>query len=469
MRGEQIAVVIRSVESEIDVSTARFRDFEVWPVVRMMVGAASKEEARSMPRRPVHRLRGIPSLPLQIGELLRPPAVSASRRWAVLLNQRSTLQRCLAGGFRDTYGDPLRHLLLEVGILLDVWDRADVDDRRRPTANRVTPVDVGLGMAAVAASAQRRAGRAPRSLTQAIEGLTAVVRRHGVELNSDDAVARVLAIDRMATFLARRLGSRPPALGFVVCFYGLSGLGFTLACRRRGVLSIDMQHGVQGAGHLAYGPWSGTPGPRAALIPDRFWCWTEEDAARIDDSFGKGRAVVGGNLRLTESGDPRGDGITRRRAEREILVSLQPNLPLPDPVRAAIASGPESWRWWIRPHPTMTVGEALVMVPEAALKRALVEEAATAPLAALLGRADVHVTGYSSVVLEAEVLGVPSVLTDTANGAWFFSDQLARGSATLASSTEELIRLIATAERLTSRPQPDPKATVRLLLDVVER
>jgi hypothetical protein len=93
------------------------------------------------------------------------------------------------------------------------------------------------------------------------------------------------------------------------------------------------------------------------------------------------------------------------------------------------------------------------------------------PLYALLRRADLHVTQVSTVVIEAQQFGVPSVMT-APSAAELFPEQLATGWMLLAETGEEILEgvrcQIARCSELPAPPDPrtlpHPVELVRQLL-----
>src|SRR5262249_18009723 len=150
----------------------------------------------------------------------------------------------------------------------------------------------------------------------------------------------------------------------------LENMALVAACRQLGVLSVDLQHGVQGESHVAYGAWSVMPAQGWELLPDRFWVWSESEVAAIRKWVPPGStrhlAFVGGNIWLDlwragnsplvrELDEPIRQLCARRARRPRILVTLQWGLddnsyllPLIDAMRAL----PE-FDWWLRLHPIM--------------------------------------------------------------------------------------------------------------------
>jgi hypothetical protein len=86
-----------------------------------------------------------------------------------------------------------------------------------------------------------------------------------------------------ANFFRKIFETVNPEIGFVVSYYGLIGMAFNLACRQIGIPSVDIQHGVQGDLHRAYGRWNKLPKAGYELLPTIFWVWSEVEAKAINN------------------------------------------------------------------------------------------------------------------------------------------------------------------------------------------
>ena len=455
--------VIGAVESAVPVGEATFGDFEIWPVIRMMIALALKPDSTGFERGRLERVRRV----VQPGARRRRRRITSPG--AVVLTQRSNRMVPRDGRFFDVLADPIAAQAAAGGLAPCVWSWADTVDARPPWRQDVDNIDIELAFAAARALARARLGRVPEQLRTDVHDLLAATRSAGVDLVADDAIARVLTVDGIARAVSRRIDDNPPELAFVVCWYGLPGLGFVLGCRRLGIRTVDIQHGVQGPGHEAYGAWAGDPGARSRLIPDRFWCWRPTDAAWIDAAMGPGRAVVGGHPlhdvldrdeldRLAQSASTTA---SKPRAEREVLVTLQPGVDIADVVLQAIEMAPRGWRWWVRAHPT-TAGEEAKPYRDLAAD-VEVEAASALPLITLLERVDAHVTAYSSVVVEAASAGVPSIGLSPL-GERLYPTEVASGALEFASGAADLTAAIArSVPRGAKEERPDPNAALAQL------
>ena len=255
-----------------------------------------------------------------------------------------------------------------------------------------------------------------------------------------------------------------PSVGLLVAYYSLEGMAFNLACRDLGIPSVDLQHGLQGDLHVAYGRWKSLPQGGYELLPSMFWCWSNYEAASIKKWFAKPSlghsAFVGGNLFLEMWRSNIKNDIVGYYDENilliknclpnvtHILYTLEGNEEI-DKLRLMIKImrklGP-AHHWWIRLHPGFLDQRKMVMKilsDNDALNYIEINAATDFPLYALLRHMDVHVTTISSVVIEAEAFGVPSVLLDKL-GPELFEKQILSGWAIPAFTVDTIMLAIET-------------------------
>ena len=244
----------------------------------------------------------------------------------------------------------------------------------------------------------------------------------------------------MGDRLGRILDIVSPRTVFIVRYY--CGLGYALAreCRRRGILSVELQHGSQNGRHEAYNRWSSLPDRGYAVMPAVFWNWTAEDAREID-AWATGlddpwhRGMFAGHPQLAPWFDDSNSRtrdfdlkITRLRntvdGNLDILVALQDFLPYEAiwrPLAAFIEKAPPNWRWWLRRHPSplYNKGSGIRALLDLRQPNVIVNEATSFPLPALLRHMDGVLACTSSVAMEAAAFGVKTIfLTDDARGSY---------------------------------------------------
>ena len=270
-----------------------------------------------------------------------------------------------------------------------------------------------------------------------IDDLGAWVARQGFGmawLQRSKVVSDGLRILAQACVHGRLLQMTKPRLAFVVSYYGIEGMSFVLACRRAGVPVVDLQHGAPGKLHPAYASLPRPAQDVHALVPDRFWVWSEWEQGVISDwASGTGHAaVVGGDPWMTIwEEDKRWEGLSEAMARAGrllaraggrpiVLITLQWGLN-PDeqlePMGRLIAASADRFEFWVRLHPSMLDRrEEVRALLQTAGGRYELDEPTDLPLPALLSHASVHVTHSSSTAVEAAEFGVRTVLTSALGG-----------------------------------------------------
>jgi hypothetical protein len=278
----------------------------------------------------------------------------------------------------------------------------------------------------------------------------------------------------LSAYFQHIVESARPSRAFVNTYYSVEGLAFVLACRRCGVPVADVQHGLQGDYHVAYGQWLNVPSGGYELLPDEFWVWGEHERQAIErwrsPAVANHAPIVAGNawLELWRSGtepfiaNTMRQALALRRPEARscILVTLQWGLQDEETLRLlrAIARAPADFQWWVRLHPLVAHDRRPVraMLEQHGLRNVELDAPTDLPLHAMLRVTDVHVTHSSSTVVEATEFGVRSVICSE-YGAQFFSAQIEAGRAVLAITEEQIVaavvRLAAGRQQELAAPQ----------------
>lgn len=266
----------------------------------------------------------------------------------------------------------------------------------------------------------------------------------------------------LAKYFKKLLTTINPSLCLMVCYYSREGMAFNLACKELGIISVDIQHGIQGDIHPAYGRWNSVPLKGYELLPSTFWCWSEYEANTINKWNHKcsqyHQPIVGGNLFLNSFQKTNSVDDIFIESEKKvlqlknskpnsihILYTLQPlhTIPLQEWIFQAIKDSPSSWFWWIRLHPGMMNDREKIreLFTPLKLNNIFIDQPTDLPLNILLRHSDIHITQSSSTIIEAEHFGVPSVFTSLI-AAEAFPLQIASGVAIPAYTHHDLIEAI---------------------------
>jgi len=466
------------IERDFAVSRWKSGDVDIWPFARMdlyldmhrqATGERPPKERALLLRVIARSLRSLRNLWKSRRDLAHWIA-RPKRADAIFLGDGVSLD-LVGSAWEDRFGEPLIAALERRGAKSFLMQRGDLSRLpwRRPTfaASLIEargwlasvfcarPLDLP-GHDQVLRFLAREGVLAP-SLTRA-----ALARRTAEVAATASAFERVLRIVR-------------PRMAFVVTYYAGLGHAFVLACRRLGILSVDVQHCPQEGVHKAYG-WSAVPENGYTTLPSLFWNWTQTDAAAISawSSPPWHRSLHGGHTQLasfeSRIWDEKFRQIAKGKFEREILVALQPIggqrarwEALADQIEAA----PTNWRWWIRRHPSSRAQQDREFGRLLDLRKpnVLVTEASLLPLPALLPHMSATVSLASGTAVEAEMFGVPSFFLGSEALGTFVS-LVERGSAKIVDArniNQEIARLPTTPTH-----QPALQPDINSVLDRVE-
>jgi len=227
-----------------------------------------------------------------------------------------------------------------------------------------------------------------------------------------------------------------PKVVFLVSYYGDS-MALNIACRRLGIPSIDIQHGRQGPEHIAYGKFLRIPPDGYELLPSHFWCWGNYEAetirtwSRPESKYHK--PLVGGNLFLNQwlSSDLDvvrsydaiiANVLKEKQFQKSVLYTLNglESKEYLDSLFQVISENKQDYFWWIRFHPCRLNQEEAICTyinnDINLVDHTNIFEANQLPIHSILRNVDFHVTELSSTVIEAYMLGVPSMIIGEEGG-----------------------------------------------------
>ncbi|MFA6060417.1 MAG: hypothetical protein WC756_19615 [Taibaiella sp.] len=221
-----------------------------------------------------------------------------------------------------------------------------------------------------------------------------------------------------------------PQIAMGICYYNWPMFGLKLACNKRSIPFIDMQHGGQGILHPSY-----TFNKKIAqlnLLPDYFWLWDKASADHLAQWIdNKDRIILNGNPWHGFLAEKAMDNNYPVEEKKVIVYTLQTGLSIPEFLLETIRTTPDHFIWYIRFHPRMTTSERKNINKKlnSSVAGGVVNlsDANTEPLPLLLSKALVHLSAYSGSITEAALKGVPVNITFDQIGKHSFANLIEEG------------------------------------------
>lgn len=274
------------------------------------------------------------------------------------------------------------------------------------------------------------------------------------EITSEWLVNEYKQIRIIADYFKLIFANATPNIGFVVCYYTNLGFSFNLACKEMNIVSVDLQHGLISKYHFSYASWNKIPHGGYELLPQVFWCWSEEEQNLIKkwncDNNYYHKVLNGGNTWLAlwknvkNTIDINFKLITDKiddKNYKKILYTQSSNID--EFVFEAIENSPDNWIWLIRFHPLIPKENRNLFIDK--LKRLtnknLEWEIDDIPLFALIQNTDINVTSNSSTVVESQYFGKKSIVT-TKVGEQYYKSLIDKGLVKAAYNSNELLDFI---------------------------
>lgn len=453
---------LNALERQHDVHGLVWRGVHVWPVFRMAIGEhlLSDHLSRSLPVLQEHGPWGKLKTLLR-GSLQRAALSMRTDRALLYFSTHNNERTRSAGKERNRFVHPLlaeRTTIDAPPFVVEHLKGLPSAFPELPSRNRCDASDM---LQAAAYLHWRKPLPRLTDIPHAADLLGAVKAKHSA-FDPRAVADRLHNFEFYRAFHQRLLGLVEPTFAFAISWYNVENMALAHACHERGTLFVDMQHGVQGPAHLAYGKWACMPRNGWTIMPSIFWCWDGPSASNINKWTGstRHRALVLGHPWLRTAEPRHAPSIWANDGRMRALFTLQPLArPLPNGLPETIARTSDTVQWIIRAHPNRV--DMLADV-EAELERCGVRHLVTfdaardTPLPSVLAGCDVHVTQYSSVVLEASYVGIPSIATHPSATA-LYADGLAAGTLIMAENAEALCTALADLETTRDQRAPAPQ------------
>lgn len=461
MRTPEITAAISSFELAAE-PTCIVYDWDAWPLIRCWLALA---DAYGKGVRSYKRPAIMSPMPLGMRTIPKTPGWAIRTRGAgfmgvptqqVAIITHANRTQLLDGKYYRYMGDPFARMLASAGVTAAVWQHG------RPAWPQWHAAFFCEAPLYASAAARQLSGRA-RHIGKEPPWFADIADWHREVFGSPlpwPAVSRVLgsteAMRQTYASWFKRAGTR---LVLTDCWYALTSMAAILGARSVGIPALDLQHGIQGAGHYAYSGWQASDyTTQMCPFPNGFWVWGPRDAEALEKCnagvLDRHCVFAAGYPWLTEWLAPSNEASLAsdaaaaqlgRDSAKVILVTLQDRGHVDEALDLASRS-PADWLWLLRVHRGWREASRAVesKAQERGLARVVSVQATDLPLYALLRHSDVHVTWASTCAMEATAFGVPTVLLHEAAEA-IFSDYVSSGAMSLAHEGDDAVDVIKAA------------------------
>jgi hypothetical protein len=440
---EQTIALIWEIEANFDLAELKVNDISVWPILRQVIYGDNifiSKTSGAVPQARFKKLKAAGSIAFE-RFLDRKHNQVLGRADVYFLSHTTSRTAEVAGKWQDYIVMPLVNAIGKIDPVKSVHidEYAPGGEYRCP---RNEPSDyMTLSLTKAFALGMLFPLTLTAQFTLLIDEITKFIRDRGgiaPSLQTASLCRRLTQFLRCVQYFESKLNTISPSIIFVVCFYSLPGMALMHAGRRLGITTVDLQHGVQGEAHSAYGSWYAQPADGYSCLPDYFWVWSEREQEALQSLAPAHRTVVGGNIQMAYWSDKRHAGqlklqelIEKSGRRQVVLVTLQPGGEhlVKELLQAIDSRACPDCFWLIRLHPAMILQyqERLNLELQAYQHCCESLMVSKLPLPVVLELIDAHLTLFSSVTIEAGQLGIPTLICDRSSN--FFEDLVRKGFA----------------------------------------
>ncbi len=197
---------------------------------------------------------------------------------------------------------------------------------------------------------------------------------------------------------------------YTISYYSAQGMALNAAAHKKNIQTIEIQHGLQSNEHHAYGSWQYIPPNGYELLPSKFYVYSKFEEKIIHDNFQYKHGVkIVGNLTFESWLKTSSE----QKQKKYILISLQKRvIPASDFLYAALKylknKHPEKIILF-RLHPRHTY---IKKDMDIILKKLNIEFEwdKQTEVYDTLSETILHITSFSSVIMDACNLNIPSII-----------------------------------------------------------
>ena len=442
--------LINNIEQSFDVKEWKINDIRVWPIIRLTLAfsldSISDKKKYTDKKSIVFHLIGFSKTLFY--NLFH--WYSLKKTTILFITYSSAKHNKIKEKWFDSYLDPIANILEKNKISYQFLEYDGNYDFRFSSFHKFKIIQYHLFYNLIKARYSEKKVLIDEFSINLIENINKYLINKGLSnflLTENLVRKKVSQIIFNNVYFTKLLQMCKPSVVIGSNYYGIE-MALNLACRKMNIKSIDIQHGVQGDYHVAYGSWKKIPETGYDLLPDIFAVWSEEEKKVIDKwaegTYHKAKiighpmrnylAIAKGQNRISE----------RKNCKINVLITLQTGRGFIKLYKELLEFNNHQIFWFIRKHPTMGTKEQREIKKELSFYNKSIynyENASDEVLFDLLERIDIHISENSSVVIEAAQYGIPTILVHE-SGKDLYEREILSGKAFFITQPQQIIEKI---------------------------
>lgn len=428
MTNDEMLVFLQNAEKTLDIQKFKYKDIDFWPFLRVMLYAENSGRNGHFEIRKIGIAKKISFVFSSLFECFfdrkkHSPLKTSDIYILTASNSRYLLDN---KSYFDTFVSPLVEWTTRK---YHIDELIPVGDYRLPRSEKTAFIQHNVYLKYLQASFLFKSDPSVNSWVSEWNKLCNLLldNNYKTDFNIRSIENRIKQLHFLSLWFVSRLKKIKPKIILVMCYYTTPGFALMYAANMLGIKTIDLQHGVQGKKHVAYSIFCNIPKNGWDLLPDVFWNWTKKDADYIN-SWGEDKHVglEGGIIwhqylkntpELNKNWFTKLDLINDKN-KPYILVTFQllkDNQNFINSIIDIIKSKKgQNFFWLLRLHPGM-LDQLNEYKQIFNISNCDVEVATSVPLPLILEKLVLHISRYSSVVIEAAMYGVPSFVEQGRN------------------------------------------------------
>ena len=236
-----------------------------------------------------------------------------------------------------------------------------------------------------------------------------------LKITENDLLKWVEKINALKGFYTRLYKKTKPSKIILLSYYGYDDLyAALLVANSFKIKTIDFQHGPQTNVHMAYTNWLKVPDQGFNIMPKEYWNWDENSKNNIEAWANKTSAIS-----TKVFGQPYVAYWMKRHEklinnDNEVILYSMQTSPLElFTIKLINLIKKSRYKWIIRLHPRNNVDIKKIeefLAKNEIISNTIIQDSMDEPLPQVLNRSVLHITNYSGCTIEANMMGVPTIL-----------------------------------------------------------